>query len=123
VSSDHIPASELPFDEEPDVSAESQGIPQASFLTLVQDLGTRALLALGMVPTHSGAEPVINLGIAKYSIDSMGVLRDVAKGNISTDEKRFIDEVIANCQLAYATIQERAEELSELADAANDDDE
>src|SRR5580693_7440990 len=65
-------------------------LPQASFMTLVQSLMTQALFYLGELAAR-GAEPSVNLDMAKHQIDTLGVLEEKTKGNLTEDEQRLMD--------------------------------
>src|SRR5881394_3401390 len=54
-------------------------LPQASFATLVQSLLTQVLFYLGDLSTR-GAEPMINLDMAKHNIDTLTVIEEKTRG-------------------------------------------
>lgn len=64
--------------------------PQASFPTLVRSIMTQALLYLGELAVRTG-ESMLNLDMAKYQIDLLGVLEEKTKGNLSADEQKLLD--------------------------------
>src|SRR5689334_10428155 len=59
-------------------------MPPASFATLVQSLVTQALFYMGDLAVRGG-EPVVNLDMAKHHIDSLGVLEEKTKGNLTPE--------------------------------------
>src|SRR3954468_25020146 len=65
-------------------------LPPASFATLVQSLLTQVLFYLGDLSTR-GAEPMINLDMAKHNIDTLSVLEEKTRGNLTDEEKRLLD--------------------------------
>jgi hypothetical protein len=63
-------------------------LPPASFGTLVNSMVTQILYYLGGL--GEGESPV-NLDMARYQLDTLGVLEDKTKGNLSDDERRLLD--------------------------------
>jgi len=78
-------------------------MPPASFAALVQSLLTQALFYLGDLSAR-GAEPTINLDMAKYQIDILGVLEEKTRGNLSEEEKRLLDTVLYDARMRYVSV-------------------
>src|SRR5207247_1404744 len=60
-------------------------LPPPSFAALVQSIVTQVLFYLGDL-TARGAEPTLNLDMAKHHIDTLGVLEEKTKGNLTEEE-------------------------------------
>jgi len=78
-------------------------MPPASFSTLVQSLLTQALFYLGDLSAR-GAEPTVNLEMAKHQIDTLGVLEEKTKGNLSEDEQKLMDTVLYEARMRYVSV-------------------
>jgi len=78
-------------------------IPPASFATLVQSLLTQALYYLGDFAGR-GAEPVVNLDMAKHQIDILSVLEEKTRGNLTEDEKKLLDTVLYESRMRYVSV-------------------
>jgi len=78
-------------------------IPQASFPSLVQSLVTQVLFYLGDL-TPRGMEPQINLDMAKYNIDLLGVLEEKTKGNLTEEEQRLLDSALYEARMRYVSV-------------------
>lgn len=78
-------------------------LPPASFGALVQSLVTQVLFYLGDV-TPRGVEPQINLDMAKYNIDLLGVLEEKCKGNLTEDEQRLLDAALYEARMRYVSV-------------------
>ena len=63
-------------------------MPPASFPTLVQSLLTQILFYLGDLATR-GAEPNVNLDMAKHQIDTLGILEEKTRGNLTKTKRNF----------------------------------
>jgi len=78
-------------------------MPPASFSTLVQSLLTQALFYLGDLSAR-GAEPTVNLEMAKHQIDTLGVLEEKTKGNLSEEEQKLMDTVLYEARMRYVSV-------------------
>ena len=80
-----------------------RGMPQASFMMLVQSILTQALFYLGDLAPR-GTEPQINLDLAKNQVDLLGVLDEKTKGNLTDDERKFLDNTLYEIRMRYVAI-------------------
>jgi len=65
-------------------------IPEASLQTLVNTLVTQAMLYMGEMPTSSG-QTVMSLDMSKHQIDTLGVLEEKTRGNLTAEEQQALD--------------------------------
>jgi hypothetical protein len=78
-------------------------LPEPSFATLVQSILTQVLFYLGDIATRGG-EPMVNLDLAKHHIDTLNILEDKTKGNLSDDEKRLLDAALYESRMRYVSV-------------------
>jgi len=78
-------------------------MPPASVATLVQSLMTQALYYLGELNT-GGAEPMMNLDVAKHQIDTLAVLDEKMKGNLSPDEQQLLDSALYETRMRFVSV-------------------
>lgn len=78
-------------------------LPPASFTGLVQSLVTQVMLYLGQIPGRGG-EPVVNLDMAKYQIDHLGVLEEKSRGNLTDEEKRMLDAALYETRMRFVAV-------------------
>ena len=78
-------------------------MPAPNFPTLVQSLLTQVLFYLGDLAPR-GAEPQINLDLAKHNIDMLGVIEEKTKGNLTEDEKRLLDAALYETRMRYVAV-------------------
>ena len=81
-------------------------IPPASFASLVNTLVTQALFYLGDLAPQGG-EPVVNLDMAKHQIDTLSMLEDKTKGNLTDEEKRLLDTALYEGRMRYVTVAQQ----------------
>jgi len=80
-----------------------QELPPASFPTLVQSILTQILYYLGDLSTR-GAEPNVNLDMAKHQIDILGILEEKTRGNLSEEEKQILDTALYETRMRYVSV-------------------
>jgi len=80
-----------------------RGMPDASVGTLVNSLMTQVLLYLGELAPR-GAEPQVNLDMAKFNIDLLGVLEEKTKNNLTPEEQKLLDTALYETRMRYVQI-------------------
>jgi len=81
-------------------------MPTASFATLVQSIMTQALFYLGEL-APSGAEPTLNLDMAKLQIDTLGILEEKTANNLNDDEKRLLDAALYETRTRFIQVSQQ----------------
>ena len=83
----------------------AEQLPPASFPILVSTLASQALAGLGALPDPLENKPVVRLEIAKHMIDTLAVLEEKTKGNLSSDEAEMLTSTLHQLRLAYISVQ------------------
>ena len=78
-------------------------MPPASFGTLVQSLLTQSLFYLGDLAMQGG-EPTVNLDMAKHQLDTLAVLEEKTKGNLTPEEQRMLDGGLYEVRMRYVAV-------------------
>jgi hypothetical protein len=81
-------------------------LPAASFATLVQSVMTQALFYLGEL-APSGAEPTLNLDMAKLQIDTLGVLEEKTVNNLNEEEQRLLDAALYETRTRFIQVAQQ----------------
>lgn len=76
-------------------------MPPASLELLITTLATEALVALGAVPHPATGELQAHRGQAQYLIDTIDMLREKTKGNLTPDEQQMIESVLHQLRLVF----------------------
>jgi hypothetical protein len=96
-----------PAGDEPSSStseSEAQApLPPASFSFLVTSLATQAVAAMGQIPGADG-KPVVQLEHAKHFVDTLGVLDEKTKGNLTPDESAMLTNVLHELRLLFVSV-------------------
>lgn len=74
---------------------------EASFSVLTMSIASSAAMALGLAPDPQTNEVHKDKNMAKFNIDLLLMLKEKTKGNLSGDEDRFLDSVIADLQMKF----------------------
>jgi len=77
--------------------------PDASFETLVTMLFSQGMAALGQFPGGDNQPAQINKPFAKYFIDTIELLGEKTKGNVSDDESKMLGEVLHVLRMTFVS--------------------
>jgi len=77
------------------------GMPPATFEFLVHTLFTQALMAFGRIPNPITNKAIKNVATARHFIDTLDMLAEKTRGNLSTDEQRLLEEVQHQLRTLY----------------------
>lgn len=75
--------------------------PPASFDVLVSMLFTQAMAMLGHMPDPASGETAVNKPYAKHYIDTLDMLGEKTKGNLSDQESTILSEALHALRMAY----------------------
>ncbi|NLE28302.1 MAG: DUF1844 domain-containing protein [Phycisphaerae bacterium] len=90
----------------PAEGTEEHELPQASFEALVSTLTSQALLALGVVE-HPSMGKMLNLDLAKFNIDLLGIIEEKTKGNLNEQEKQMMEQTLHQLRMMFVEISSR----------------
>ena len=97
-------------DEQPSGEASGDGtsdveLPPASFSFLLTTLATQAMASLGQLPDPVEGKPVVRLSHAKHYIDTLGILEEKTKGNLTQEESNMLNGLSHQLRMAYVAVQ------------------
>ena len=82
-------------------------IPPASFSTLVSTIATQALMSLGGMQDRRTGQRIVDLDLAKHHVDTLSVLEEKTRGNLSDDEKQLLDQALYETRMQYVQIAQQ----------------
>lgn len=85
-------------------AAGSSPPPPASLILLVTSLATQAMAAMGLMPGDDGKPLPTNLPFARHFIDSLAVIEEKTKGNLTSDEQSYLKDTLHQLRMAYITV-------------------
>lgn len=75
--------------------------PPASFDVLVSMLFTQAMATLGHLPNPATGKAEVNKPYAKHYIDTLEMLGEKTKGNLTDDESKILADALHAMRMAY----------------------
>jgi hypothetical protein len=84
-------------------SRPAREMPPASFAALVNTLVTQALFYLGDLAPQGG-EPTVNLDMAKHQIDTLNILEEKTRGNLTEEEQKMLDTALYESRMRYVNV-------------------
>ncbi|HUS93193.1 MAG TPA: DUF1844 domain-containing protein [Phycisphaerae bacterium] len=82
-------------------------LPPPSFAALVNSLVTQTFLSLGGMEDPRTRRRYVDLDLAKHHIDTLVVLEEKTKGNLTDEEKKLLDQALYECRMQYVGIAQR----------------
>ena len=76
-------------------------LPEVTFATFILSLNTSALVHLGELPEPGKEEPNCDLELARPAIDTIAMLKEKTKGNLTEDESALIDNILFDLRLKF----------------------
>ena len=77
-----------------------------TFSTFILSLNTAALIHLGELPDPVTQKKKVNLLLAKQTIDTLEMLKEKTKGNLTIDEEKLLDTILYELKLKFIKISE-----------------
>lgn len=88
---------------------EGPGTPDGvDFRTFILSLGTSAMLQLGEIPDPDGGKAVVNLELARQTIDLLDLIRVKTQGNLTDEESRTLSGLLYDLRLRFVAHSEGA---------------
>ena len=88
-------------EEEREQDTQRIPLPEVNFTSLIFSLSSSALLNMGDIAEPQTGERKKDLPMAKYSIDIISMLQEKTKGNLTEEEHKFLDSILADLRLRY----------------------
>ena len=89
--------------------AEAQQLPPIDFITYLNNLVATAQLYLDGIPDPETGEVVVNLGLVKGIIDTIEMLEEKTKGNLTAPESNFLANTLYELRMGYVRAISRHE--------------
>jgi len=99
-----------------DAAADDEGggereLPPACMSTLISSLVTQIFYALGGYEDPQTGRRFLDPGLAKHHIDTLAVLEQKTKGNLTEDERKLLDHALYETRMQYVQICERLSQM------------
>jgi len=87
--------------EPPKKEAETPPLPEVNFSSLILSLSSTAFLHFGEIPDPGTGEKKKDLALAKHAIDTIAMLKEKTEGNLTEEEKRFIENILTDLRWRF----------------------
>lgn len=77
--------------------------PEPDFSFFITTLTLQASIALGQIPNPVTNKKEEDLTQAKFLIDTLGMLKEKTKGNLSTDETNLLENLLYELRMQYVS--------------------
>ena len=88
----------------PEEASQAAAEPQLDFFNYIASLGFQTMIFLGEMPNPITNQVEKNLKQAKFLIDTLIILRDKTKGNLSKEEDDLLNGSIYELELRYVDL-------------------
>jgi len=90
--------------EKEDLKKEGKFVPpEPDFNFFVTTLSLQASIALGQVPNPATNKTEEDLTQAQFLIDTLGMLKEKTKGNLSADEANLLENLLYELRMQYVS--------------------
>ena len=100
---DELPAEGPPAEQQHEEDPQSIEI---NFLNYITSLAFQAMVFLGEIPHPATNQPEKNLTQAKILIDTLSLLREKTKGNLTAKEDNMLNATVYELQVKYVDISQ-----------------
>lgn len=77
---------------------------EASLSMLIMSIASSAVMAMGLAPNPQSGEVTKDKNMARFNIDLLLVLQEKTKGNLTSDEEKFLENLVNDLQMKYVSI-------------------
>ncbi len=82
-------------------TSQMENLPELNFVNYISSLALQAMIFLGEMPNPMTNQVEKNFPQAKFLIDTLLLLREKTKGNLTTEEQQTLDAYIYELELKY----------------------
>ncbi len=76
-------------------------LPEPNFILFVSGLATQVLIALGQIENPISHRREKNLEQARYTIDTLKMIEEKTKGNLTPEEAKYLEGVLYDLRMSY----------------------
>jgi hypothetical protein len=88
--------------------ASDKASPVLDFNALVLSLGSSAIINLGEAPDPTtGEKAAADFGLAQQSIDLLSVLQEKTRGNLTDEERKFLEGMLFDLRMLFVQISKK----------------
>ena len=101
----------------PQGEVDGMEMPPASMPMLITTLATQALSSLGQIPDPVEGQPVIQKAVAKHFIDTLAMLEEKTKGNLTDEENEMLSGTLHQLRMVFVATPDSMPATGKAADS------
>ena len=82
-------------------------MPEVTFSAFVMSLNTSALYHLGELADPDTGKKSANLELARHAIDTLAVLEEKTKGNLTEEETELLKNILYDIKIRFVKVAQR----------------
>lgn len=86
-------------------SQEKKNFHEPNFTLLVSSLAMQAMICMGKLENPLTGKQEKNLEQARFLIDSLGILKEKTRGNLNSEEDKFLEDSLFHLRMNYIETQ------------------
>ncbi|MBC8233606.1 DUF1844 domain-containing protein [bacterium] len=90
--------------QEPKETPERIELPPVNFINFINSLTSTAFMYMGGLMDPETKRPIIELNMAEHNIDTIEMLQEKTKGNLTAPESNFLENTLYNLRMSYVRI-------------------
>jgi hypothetical protein len=80
-------------------------MPKVTFASFILSLNTSALFHMGELAHPETGQKIIDVDLAKHTIDTLDLLEEKTKGNLDNDEQELLTRVLYELRMKFVKLQ------------------
>ena len=89
------------------------GLPEITFSSFILSLSSSALFHFGELPDPITNKKQKNIGLAKQTIDILGLLEKKTVGNLEKEEATLLENILYDLRMRYITESKKVDQVKE----------
>ena len=81
-------------------------LPDVTFTAFLVSLNSSALFHLGEIADPVTGKKEVDLTLAKHAIDTLKLLQEKTKGNLSPEEKGLLEDMLFDLKMRYVRVKQ-----------------
>jgi hypothetical protein len=87
--------------EKKEAQNKNQAYHQPTFSIFLSSMGMQATIAMGQLENPLTGKSEVNFDQARFLIDTLGIIQEKTKNNLSAEEERLLKEYLFNLRMMY----------------------
>lgn len=76
-------------------------MPEVTFSAFIMSLNTSVLFHLGVIEDPATGQKTVDLDLARHGIDTLTLIEEKTKGNLSTDESEMLKNILYDLKIRF----------------------